>query len=207
MKKLKFHLAVVSLVFFCACSSPEKAIVPLSTDPQFEDTYTIIWNGISNAYRYTDGNWKRDETYDYVFNVTQKRYQQQWKSIKSLHRLHPEYDGKAGARSQTMYFEINYALAGSKLAVNLFSSLGKGKGFSDREFRKQTLDFEVEGMSSFAPYDHIRIDQTYKYEEGLLEETVFLYKLKDGKEIPFMKNEEKAYFYVKGKLEHAPTIL
>jgi len=41
----------------------------------------------------------------------------------------------------------------------------------------------------------------------LLEETVFLYKLKDGKEIPFMKNEEKAYFYVKGKLDQAPTIL
>ena len=87
MKKLKFHLAVVSLVFFCACSSPEKAIVPLNPDPQLEDTYTIIWNGISNAYRYTDGNWKRDETYDYVFNVTQKRYHQQWTSTKCLHRL------------------------------------------------------------------------------------------------------------------------
>jgi hypothetical protein len=170
----------------------------------------FVCKGVFRVYYLADGkevNTRFILENDYVFNVTQKRYQQQWKSTKCLHRLHPEYDGKAGVRSQTMYFEINYALVGSKLAVNLFSSLGKGKGFSDREFRNQTLDFEVEGMSSFAPYDHIRIDQTYKYEEGLLEETVFLYKLKDGKEIPFMKNEEKAYFYVKSKLEQAPTSL
>jgi hypothetical protein len=46
---------------------------------------------------------------------------------------------------------------------------------------------------------------TYKTSEGLLTETVELIKEKNGKDIPFMKNEEKAYFYTRGKLKEAPT--
>jgi len=57
----------------------------------------------------------------------------------------------------------------------------------------------------FMPYNKIRITQHYDYENGKLTETVLLLKEKDGKEIPFMKNEEEAYFYIKGKIDNAPT--
>jgi hypothetical protein len=201
-----FVFAVLSAALLLAgCATSQSVIVPLNPKVEIEDTYTIIWNGVSQAYRFQDNNWVRDSRYDYVFDVIQKRYNGTWKSTKSLHRLHPDYDGKAGNRSQAMYFEVNYQLQNDALVSKLTSSLGQGNGSSDREFREQVLDFEVSDISSFAPYNHIRITQHYKYEEGVLEETVELFKKKDGKEIPFMKNEEKAYFYVKGKLPAAPT--
>ena len=105
-----------------------------------------------------------------------------------------------------MYFELNYSLKNEGLVSVLTSSLGDGKGTSDKEFRKQLLEFEVKDISSFAPYDHIRITQEYKYEEGVLEETVLLFKIKNGKEVPFMKNEDWAFFYTKGKVAMAPGI-
>jgi hypothetical protein len=57
----------------------------------------------------------------------------------------------------------------------------------------------------FSPYNKIKITQKYNYESGILTETVLLSKEKDGKETLFMKNEETAYFYIKGKLTGAPT--
>ncbi|MEM8528181.1 MAG: hypothetical protein AAGG68_26290 [Bacteroidota bacterium] len=201
------YFAIVILTLSISSCSTSQVIVPLSESAVIEDTYTIIWNGSSEAYRYVDGNWQRDASYDYVFDVVQKRYGKTWKSTKSLHRLHPDYDGKAGERSQAMYFELDYELKGDQLACTLQSSLGSGQGKSDREFRKQTLEFAAEDVSSLAPYNWFRITQNYDYEAGVLTETVELFKLKDGKEIPFMKNEEKAFFYVKGRLEDAPTKL
>jgi hypothetical protein len=205
MKRSAVIFKLILLVMIAACSRPAKVIVPLTAEAKIEDTYTIIWNGYSHAYRYGNGAWVRDEKYDYVFDVVQKRYDKEWKSVKSLHRLHPSYDGKAGERSQVMYFELGFRLAEDKVVSDISSSLGDGKGFSDREFRNQTLDFEVKDISSFAPYNRIRISQHYNYEEGVLSEIVELYKLADGKEIPFMKNEETAFFYMRGKLQTAPT--
>ncbi|MCP4438498.1 MAG: hypothetical protein GY810_06095 [Aureispira sp.] len=198
-------LAVVFLAF--SCKTPNKIVVPLNSKVEIEDAYTIIWNGQSKAYRYTAGEWQRDESYDYVFNVVQKRYDKVWKSTKNMHRLHPQYDGKAGARSQAMYFELNYTLKGDDLVTTIYSSLGEGKGQSDREFRDQNLTIKLKDISSFMPYNHLRITQEYQYEEGLLLETVELFKLKNGEEIPFMKMEERAYFYLKGKVDKAPTTL
>lgn len=201
-----FMLIVLSLLW-SSCSTTTAVIVPLTSKASIEDTYTIIWNGTSKAFRYVEGKWKRDESYDYVFNVVQKRYEKTWKSIKNLHRLHPAYDGKAGERSQTMYFELAYEVAGKTLETQLSSSLGSGSGTSDRVFREQELNIELTGLSSFAPYSHMRIRQSYDYEGGVLTELVELFRLKDGKEIPFMKNEETAYFYTKGQLDTAPTTL
>lgn len=198
----------LTLVALGGCmTNAQKVVVPVSTTAAIEDTYTIIWNGSSLAYRFVDGTWQRDASYDYVFDVVQKRYPDTWKSVKSLHRLHPEYDGKAGDRSQVMYFQLTYQPneAANALTSRLASSLGEGNGKSDTEFRNQTLEFKVADISRFAPYDHIRITQNYNYEEGVLTETVLLYKKKNKDEIPFMKNEEKAYFYVRGKLDKAPT--
>jgi hypothetical protein len=50
-----------------------------------------------------------------------------------------------------------------------------------------------------------RITQDYQYENGLLLETVELFKLEDGKEIPFAKIEEKAHIFRPVELEYAPT--
>ncbi len=205
---MKPIILISSLSFILlSCSSSLKTIVPLAEKAQVEDTYTIIWNGISKAYRFENNSWQRAEDYDYIFDVVQKRYQDHWQSIKNLHRLHPDYDGRAGERSQSMYFEIAYKQLDEALEIDLSSSLGPGRGTSDREFRQQSLEFELQGISSFSPYTHMRITQHYQYEKGLLEELVELYRIEDGKEVPFMKNEETAWFYLKGKLEEAPSRL
>ncbi|WP_367916254.1 hypothetical protein [Leadbetterella sp. DM7] len=212
MKKTFFVLSTIALM--SACSSVKKtAIVPTTSKSDFEDTYTIIWNGKSEAYRYIDGEYKRDETYDYVFNVVQKRYDNVWKSTKTLHRNHPDYDFRGGQRSQTMYFQLNYAMNDDNLSSTLNSSLGSGKGTSDIEFRNQTLIIQLDtdnpyyNISKYTPFNRMKITQQYKYEEGLLLEIVELYKEdKNGKVTPFSKMEETAVFYIKGKLDKAPTI-
>jgi hypothetical protein len=206
MNKLKISVLALASIWLSSCASSQKAIIPLNNKVVVEDTYTIIWNGISEAYRFVDGNWIRAENYDYQFDVVQKRYDNKWKSVKSLHRIHPNYDGKAGDRDQTMYFEVDYKkMVDGKVEATIVSSLGDGTGASDKEFRNAQLTMYIKNASSFMPYNKFRISQKYNYEEGLLTETVELIKEKAGKEIPFMKNEEKAYIYLKGKLAQAPT--
>jgi hypothetical protein len=213
MKKIIFAISAVALM--SACSTVNKtAIVPITPKLEFEDAaYTIIWNGKSEAYMYVDGQYVRNETYDYVFNVIQKRYDNTWKSTKTLHRNHPNYDYRGGQRSQTMYFEINYSQFEKqvKLKSTLHTSLGEGNGFSDLEFREQNLIIDLNqnnpyyNISKYTPFNKMKITQHYNYEEGVLTETVELYKEKDGKITPFSKMEETAVFYIKGKLDKAPT--
>jgi len=212
MKRVPFYLpslatitVLVSMVL-TACSSNQKSIIPVDSKVSFEDTYTIIWNGYSKAFAYQDGNWQRAETFDYYFDVIQKRYSKEWKSVKSLHRIHPDYNGKAGQRDQTMYFGLKLnSIQNSQVSGTVFSSLGEGAITSDQEFRNAEIDMNIKDVNMFLPYNKIRITQFYDYENGKLTETVLLLKVKDGKEIPFMKNEEEAYFYIKGKLDKAPT--
>lgn len=105
-----------------------------------------------------------------------------------------------------MYFDFSFnTLKEDKVFTIMKSSLGNGTGSSDKEFREQQFVIYMKNDNMFLPYNKIRITQHYNYEEGLLTETVELLKEKDGKDTPFMKNEEKAYFYIKGKLEKAPT--
>lgn len=196
-------LALSSFPFFAA---GQKTIIPLSNSVELDDTYTIIWNGTSKAYRYENGSWLRDELYDYQFNVVQKRYDNQWKSIKTLHRIHPDYDGKAGDRDQCMYFEVSYkSLKEMQVQSEIQSSIGNGTGTSDPEFRVSELTMYVPNPSRFLPYNKLRITQNYQYEAGILTETVELILEKDGKEIPFMKNEETALIFIKSKLTKAPS--
>ncbi|MBY0427279.1 MAG: hypothetical protein K2Q22_16710 [Cytophagales bacterium] len=206
MKKTIIITVIVSGWLFTGCSSPKPITIPLQRSLEWNDTYTIIWNGISKAYRYDEGKWKRDDSYDYQFDVVQKRYENRWKSVKSLHRLHPDYNGKAGDRDQTMYFEIDYRkLVERKVQADIHSSLGNGTGITDSEFRQTELVMYVPQPSSFMPYNKFRISQNYNYESGVLTETVELILEKDGKEFPFMKNEETALIFVQGKLDKAPT--
>jgi hypothetical protein len=206
MKRLSVFLAVAIATFFTSCGTSNKIIVPLSkTLPSIDDNYTIVWVGKGESYVYLDGKYVRNESNDYSFEVIQRRYGNKWKSVKNMHRIHPEYDGKAGEREQTMFFGIDFSEQDGKILSTINSSLGSGKGVSDIEFREQTIQFAAEGVSSFAPYNSYRITQHYKYEEGMLLETVELFKIKDGKETPFAKIEEKAHIFRPTKLENAPT--
>ena len=196
-------LALSTLPFV---ATGQKTVIPLSSTVELDDTYTIIWNGISKAYRYKNGSWNRDESYDYQFNVVQKRFENHWKSIKTLHRIHPDYDGKAGERDQTMYFEVVYkTLKEQKVQSEILASIGNGTGTSDTEFRVSELTMYVPNPSRFLPYNKFRISQNYNYEQGILTETVELILEKDGKETPFMKNEETALIFIQSKLDRAPT--
>lgn len=207
MKKVLIPVFILFILTLNACSTSQKVIIPLDSSLPLDDTYTIIWNGISKAYRFENGQWLRAESFDYQFDVIQKRYEKHWKSVKSLHRIHPDYNGKAGNRDQTMYFEVVYQqLNAGKVQAVIQSSLGKGKGISDSEFRETTINISLDDASAFMPYNKIKINQHYNYEKGILTETVELVKEKDGKEIPFMKNEETASIYLKGKLDKAPSV-
>jgi hypothetical protein len=199
-------LTAIATFFLSSCSSEKKITIPVDSKVAFEDTYTIIWNGYSKAFVYKNGDWLRAEAFDYYFDVIQKRYDKEWKSVKSLHRIHPEYNGKAGERDQTMFFGLNYvSLQNNVVNGTIFSSLGNGTLRTDNEFRNSTIDIDVKDANMFMPYNKIRISQHYDYEKGKLTETVLLIKSKNGRETPFMKNEEEAYFYIKGKLDKAPT--
>ncbi len=143
MKKSLYFISIIALFWLSGCSVSNKVIVPLTSQVVAEDTYTIIWNGTSIAYRYADEKWERAANYDYQFSVMQKRYDNLWKSVKTLHRMHPDYDGKAGQRDQTMYFELNYFSRHDSILCKLATSLGNGKGFTDVEFRNQTLEFKL----------------------------------------------------------------
>lgn len=188
----------------------KKIIIPVSKIQDTEEGVLFLWYGTSRAYRFVDGVYERDEVYDYLFSVRQLRQGNTWKSIKTLHRTHPGYDGKAGDRDQTMYFELRYEKMGEHIVAKLKTSLGSGGGSTDKEFRHQVLEFDFNqgtGLAGlFIPYNRIRITQRYKYEEGKLLETVELFKKKGDQEIPFMKNEEVAHMYIKGKFNSAPTM-
>ena len=207
MKKASIYLVItVITALLSSCASSGKIVIPTSrTLPGIDDNYTIVWVGSGKSYVYVDGKYQRSESNDYSFEVIQRRYGHTWKSIKNMHRIHPDYDGKAGPREQIMYFEIAFSKQGDKIVSKIHSSLGSGTGFSDNEFREQTMQISAEGVSSFAPYNTYRITQHYKYEEGKLLETVELFKLKDGKETPFVKIEENAIIFRPVKLENAPT--
>lgn len=188
------------------CGKTDPGVIPHSRSVDLDDTYTIIWHGVSKAYRFEDGAWHRFESYDYTFDVVQKRYPNHWKSVKTLHRIHPEYDGNAGNRHQTMFFDVVYkSMTSNQVQAVITSTLGNGTGITDTEFRKSELTMYVPDASPFMPYNKFRIVQHYHYEQGLLTETVELLKEKDGKEIPFMKNEETAFIFLRGKLDGAPT--
>jgi len=206
MKKQSSYFAILISFILSSCGISKKIIIPTSKKlPIIEDNYTIVWIGNGNSYVYIEGKYKRSESNDYTFEVIQRRYGNLWKSIKNMHRIHPEYDGKAGAREQTMFFGIEFSKQGDKILSKINSSLGSGTGISDKEFREQTIQFSIDGISSFAPYNTMRITQHYKYEEGLLLETGELFKLKDGKETPFAKIEERAVIFRPAKLNNAPT--
>lgn len=206
LKKLNQILIAVLLVSLTSCGSGKDAIIPPTEKLNLDEGYTIIWYGRSKVYRYDDGEWIRSAENDYEFTVTQKRIENKWKSIKNMHRRHPDFNTMFGDRNQTMYFEVDYYdMKGDTVYANVSSTLGDGNAVSDKEFRNTVITMYPK-TNAFMPYNKFRITQHYDYEKGLLTETVELIKEKNGVEVPFMKNEETAYFFVRGKLDEAPTI-
>ncbi|MFE8596292.1 hypothetical protein [Archangium violaceum] len=85
------------------------------------------------------------------------------------------------------------------------SSLGKGQGESDREFREARLEMHPE-ISSMAPFNLYRITQHYAYESATLEETVELIKQTGSTETPWVRNHETATLFATHRFEAAPTV-
>lgn len=199
-------LLITILLLLASCSNTRESIIPYSPSlPSIEDNVTLVWVGQGRSYVFKEGTYVRDETNDYAFEVIQRRYGNRWESIKNMHRIHPDYDGKAGPREQTMFFRIDFSRDGDSVISQVRSSLGNGAGHSDPEFRDQCLQFSADGISTLAPYNTYRITQQYLYEAGELLETVELFKRKDGEEVPFAKVEETAVIFRPAKLDSAPT--
>ena len=206
MKSSMFLFGIVLALFLASCGTTQQSGIPSSDQlPQITDNYSIVWVGTGESFLFKDGKYIRTESNDYAFEVVQRRYANSWKSVKNMHRIHPDYDGKAGPREQTLFFAIDFRRESEEIVSLIRSSLGSGIGQSDAQFREQMIELEVEGISRFAPYNTIRITQHYQYEEGQLLETVELFKKKEGKELPFAKIQERAMIFSPTTLTTAPT--
>ncbi|NVJ00745.1 hypothetical protein HV824_21860 [Myxococcus sp. AM009] len=184
------------------CGTARTSAFPLEATPGPAPVLTLVWVGRGEAERLEDGAWKRVPQFDYDFTVEQRRYAHHWESVKSLRRRHPDYDGSAGPREQTMFFRLEFTTPGGdgRVASTVRSSLGEGTGHTDIEFRRAVLELRPD-LSRFAPFDRYRITQTYAYERGALEETVMLL---DG-EKPWVRNTEKAALFAPHIFSAAPT--
>jgi hypothetical protein len=195
MKNVALMAATVLAMTLVGCSTAPSIISgPGEASPEEQ----IVWVGTGTSWVHTDGEWERTPEQDYQFLVRQNRYSDRWESLKVQNRTHPGYDGLAGAADQQHSFVIRYGEAGDngRVPTELTSTYGDGTGWTDREFRHAVLEFEAEGVSRLAPYNRFRITQEYRYEEGLLLETVELFKTdRDGQEIPFARIEEEARMF------------
>ena len=186
-------LAPAAAITGCAAGAPRA--FPTRVGPPAAPELTLVWVGTGEAERYLEGEWRRAPEFDYEFSVEQRRYAGQWQSIKSLRRRHPAYDGSAGPREETWFFNLDLQPEGEgQLPVLIGSSLGDGEGRMDAQFRTATLELKPD-ISSFAPFNTYVIEQRYLYEEGRLEETVSLTKREASGDSPFVRNRERAKLF------------
>ncbi len=186
-----------------ACGGMVEVAAPLGEEVGPTDA-VLVWVGRGEAERFESEAWVRDPRFDYEFSVEQRRYAGRWRSFKTMRRSHPDYDGSAGPREQVLWFAIDFKTGPAGVGGVVRSRLGDGEVVSDPEFRRSELVIKPE-ISSHAPFDTYRITQHYRYEDGLLEETVELLKLGDGPERPWVRNTERATLYVPGRFDSAPT--
>jgi hypothetical protein len=182
------------LVPLLGCGST-RSPVPLSAGPPPEPLSSTVLAGHARAWLYAKGAWVEAPAYDYDFLVFERRYEGRWEVVKEIHRRDPRYDGRAGARDQTVYFEVRTTPAadgGQDLSVQ--SNLGAGTGHVDAGGDGFVLVMAAAQKGMFVPFDTIRIRQSPS-REGHLEETVELSSKKHGVERPFMKMEERGLVY------------
>lgn len=200
--RLPLVLAALVSLSTAACGSSTTGVLPTRAGRLPSPALTLVWVGHGEAERMEAGSWKRVEPFDYEFTVEQRRYADHWESVKHLKRLHPDYDGSAGPREQTLYFRVDLDKTDSEgqVAVHIRSSLGQGEGRADRSFRTASLAMHAD-VSRFAPFDTYRIAQSYQYESGELVETVSL----DKGSAPWVRNRESATLFAPHRFETPPT--
>lgn len=192
------------------CAS--RSLVPMPLDetppgaPRPAPEEVIVWVGHGQAERLEGGRWVRVPAFDYDFSVEQKRFADHWESVKTMRRASPDYDGSAGPREQILWFRIDYLADGSDVRGEIQSAIGPGEMATDREFRQAELVIHPD-VAEPAPFDTYRITQRYLYEDGRLEETVELFDHEDGREIPWVRNQEQATLFRATRLEGPPTRL
>jgi hypothetical protein len=194
-------LPLTLLALSCATSQPW---LPLSPTALPTGDLTLVWVGRGECERLEHGAWVRRPELDYDFSVEQHRIGDHWESVKNMRRLHPDYDGTAGERTQTYFFRLAFGPvdATQRVAAEVTTSLGNGTGVTDGEFRQAELTFSAAGVSSMAPFDRYRITQQYDYEGGRLTELVELNKGTS----PWVRNREVATLFASHRFEHGtPT--
>jgi len=193
MKRLLSVLLALSFSLV-ACSSLRTP--PPSIDlPPPPALSSSVFVGYARAFRFADADWVRVPAHDYEFLVLERRYADRWEVIKEIHHRHPRYDGRAGPRDQTVYFLVRTSPAadgGLELAVE--GTLGAGKGHEGAE-GGLVIEMASAEKGWFVPFDTIRIRQTRGAAKGRLEEVVELFSRKDGREIPFMRMQERGMVY------------
>lgn len=199
--RLRGAVLVIALSTLLGCASAEPW-TPLRTTPTDASELALVWVGRGECERFEEGRWVRRPEFDYEFTVEQRRSGPRWESVKSLRRLHPDYDGSAGARAQTYFFGTDYAepTAHGTVAGKVRSTLGDGVVSTDREFRSAVVELSAD-VSAFAPFDRYRITQSYLYERGELREVVELNK----GEAPWVRNRESARLFGTTRFESPPT--
>jgi hypothetical protein len=188
---------LASAAILTSCASHSKSILFGSTS---EDSLQeqLVWVGKGETWLMVDGHWQRTPAQDYDFLVKQNRFKGFWESLKVQNRNHPDYRGLAGPADQQHHFRIVYEepTTEGNVPLTLSSTYGNGKGWMDKEFSHAVLEFKADGVSSFAPYNYFRITQHYRYTEGILQESVELFKRKsNGTEVPFVKIVEMARIF------------
>jgi hypothetical protein len=202
MTHARFTLPLVLSLGLLGCGASAPSWTPLSAESVAQPDTPLLFVGHGECERLEDGKWVRRPELDYEFSVEQHRRGAHWSSVKTMRRRHPAYDGSAGPRSQTYFFELDYAPvdANGQVPGQLVSSLGKGSLLADPEFRTAVMEIRAD-VSRFAPFDRYKITQSYQYERGRLEELV---ELRDGDQ-PWVRNREVAQIYRPHRFDSAPT--
>lgn len=198
--RLSFIAGAVSVLSACGGGNT-RGVLPTRVGAPPASDLTVVWVGYGESERLENGTWQHVPEFDYEFTVEQRRYPDRWESVKHMRRRHPAYDGSAGPREQILYFRVDIGRPdNTTVPLQITSTLGNGTGTSDREFRNSKLVLRAD-VSSFAPFDTYRIDQTYAYEQGELRELVSL----DKGDKPWVRNKETATLFAPKSFPEPPT--
>lgn len=194
---------LLALLTAIGCGGGGRAL-PLRASPFPEPELTLIWHGTGQASRLEEGQWRRAPEHDYELTVVQRRYAERWESTKEMHRRHPDYDGSAGPRDQTLHFTLELGRAEREVPLSIHSTLGDGRGRSDLAFQSASLRIDAL-VSSMAPFDTYIIEQRYAYDAGRLEETVRLVRAGEAGDTEWVRIEEQAVLYAATRFDQPPT--
>ena len=193
MKRFCAVLFVAALPLVACGAIP--TTLPPTDQPTPAALSSTVFAGHARAARFIDGGWVTVPEHDYDFLVLERRFADRWEAVKEIHRRHPRYDGRAGPRDQTLYFEVRTVpAADGGLDLTVEGTLGAGKG---HKAAGGGLVIELASAEKgwFVPFDTIRIRQSRRTANARLEEVVELFSRRDGREIPFMRMQEEGLVY------------